>query len=50
MTYNPCNTEFCKSRCDSYAVHCEQIAIEEVNRLLLLIEALKQSLQEVKHE
>lgn len=31
--FNPCETEACKNRCDSYGVKCEEICIEEIESL-----------------
>ena len=31
--FNPCETEACKKRCDTYGVECEDICIDEIERL-----------------
>jgi len=34
--FNPCETEECKRTCDSYVVRCEDICIEEIERLRVI--------------
>jgi hypothetical protein len=33
LRFNPCETEQCKKRCDSYAVECEEICVEHIVKL-----------------
>ena len=43
--FNPCLTEECKTRCDSYGAYCEDICIKEIERNREAIAELRSALK-----
>lgn len=48
--FDPCGTDECKKRCDSYGVACEDIMADEIERLRAELARARDQLDEAKTE